>query len=304
MSAIPRTSLDFDESESSIKYNEEEQAFTLDDRFEKRFASADNYTEVIGLYFFYYRTARWQKSHTLRLDMKSTEKGSGLSRDKITRVRKQLIKFGAIKIIKPKNKKGAFVGTYTQVMFHWKEMYAPEKPKQEPELAEKKPVFKRTNLPQSESNSSPTPDPVIKPEPKKLRSKLEMAQRYYPQAKRLSEIVMSHINKNITETEIRQWCIPIHALAKKGINTNRMDRLLDWYSENIGKEYVNVIHSGESFKNKFTDLEETRRRNEANYENRPRRRNNQSRHEVHIPETREEAKQREKNNPKYTTSSI
>lgn len=249
-------------------YDESEQPYTITASFMDRFSNTSNFAEVFGLYGFYYKTARWQKINQVYATIPFTMKGTGLSREKIIKIRNQLVRLGAIKKIKKRDSKGHFQ-QYTKVMFGWEEI-APSK---EPHLhldektvsisgsgacelqTKIQPLSKRTISPKEQSSQEVTPPSPKSDKPKKP-SNYKLSKRYLPQAKRLAEIVMSNRNIKISDLQIRKWCVPIRELAvDQHIHTGRMNELLNWYANHIGEQYVNVIQSGEAFKKKFLDLE-------------------------------------------------
>jgi uncharacterized protein YdaU (DUF1376 family) len=79
---------------------------------------------------------------------------------------------------------------------------------------------------------------------------------YLPLAKYLSEIIKT--KKNITNSpeRIQSWANEIRILSEQNkVNIIRIKQALQWYKKNIGGEYVPVIESGSSLKDKFMKLE-------------------------------------------------
>ena len=92
--------------------------------------------------------------------------------------------------------------------------------------------------------------------------------KYIPLAFKLSKIIQ--LNKNIkhSNSQIKQWANPFRQLEENmGVNYERIEKALDWYKINIGGEYIPVIESGQSFKDKFSKLEAAieRDKNKAKY---------------------------------------
>ena len=92
----------------------------------------------------------------------------------------------------------------------------------------------------------PTKKPSIK-----IRS-----QMYIPLAKNLSEIIHSNKNVNHSVQQINTWVNDIRQLVETdGIDYNRIEQALNWYRKNIGGQYIPVVESGRSLRDKFIRLE-------------------------------------------------
>jgi len=90
---------------------------------------------------------------------------------------------------------------------------------------------------------------------KKLSAK-ERNKLFLPLAIQLSEIICTQKNMKHTSNQLNSWTVDIRKLIEgNGISQERVETALDWYKENIGGEYVPVIESGSSLRNKFIKLE-------------------------------------------------
>lgn len=75
-------------------------------------------------------------------------------------------------------------------------------------------------------------------------------------AERLSEIVRKNRKINIDNRKISQWAKSIDLLINKdGVAEERIEQAIAWYSENVGGDFVPVIESGTTFREKFGKLE-------------------------------------------------
>lgn len=94
---------------------------------------------------------------------------------------------------------------------------------------------------------------------KKLNNKLSILERnkkYFPISKQLAKIIQSEKNIKHTSKQITQWANSFRQLEESNkIDYERMKNAIDWYESHIGGEYVPVIESGSSFKEKFLKLE-------------------------------------------------
>ena len=98
-----------------------------------------------------------------------------------------------------------------------------------------------------------------------LNSKIEGKQdknfRYVPLAEKLASIIKKNKRINVTSQRISSWANEIRKLVETdGVSIQRVETALDWYEENIGGQYIPVIESGSSLRNKFIKLEDAMRR--------------------------------------------
>ncbi len=84
---------------------------------------------------------------------------------------------------------------------------------------------------------------------------------FLPLAIKLAGIVQSNKNIKIPQSRVNNWANEIRKLSKiEGVAPARIERALDWYAQNIGGEYIPVIESGSTLRNKFTKLEDAMKR--------------------------------------------
>jgi hypothetical protein len=79
---------------------------------------------------------------------------------------------------------------------------------------------------------------------------------YKKYAEKLSEIIQTKKNIKHTSGQINSWAEEIRKLCEVNeVGEERLNRALEWYEKNIGGQYVPVIESGVSLRDKFTKLE-------------------------------------------------
>ena len=84
---------------------------------------------------------------------------------------------------------------------------------------------------------------------------------FLPFAKKLADIIQSNKNIKVSPTRLNNWANEIRKLSQiEGVEPARIETALDWYSENIGGQYIPVIESGAALRNKFTKLEDAMKR--------------------------------------------
>jgi hypothetical protein len=95
----------------------------------------------------------------------------------------------------------------------------------------------------------------------KIESKQDKNFRYVPLAEKLAFIIRKNKKINVTPQKIFSWANEIRKLVETDeVSIQRVQAALDWYEENIGGQYVPVIESGSSLRNKFIKLEDAMRR--------------------------------------------
>lgn len=92
-------------------------------------------------------------------------------------------------------------------------------------------------------------------------SKQDKNSRYVPLAEKLASIITKNKRINVTSQKIASWANEIRKLIETdGVSIQRVETALDWYEDNIGGQYIPVIESGSSLRNKFIKLEDAMRR--------------------------------------------
>jgi len=81
----------------------------------------DNPADLIGLYMFYYYTAKWQKTNQAKATTKYTAQGLQWGVGKLRAKKQKLIELGLIEEITRKGKDGKIKGWYIKINFLWKQ---------------------------------------------------------------------------------------------------------------------------------------------------------------------------------------
>jgi hypothetical protein len=81
-------------------------------------------------------------------------------------------------------------------------------------------------------------------------------EKYLPIAYKLGEIITSKKKIKINQSKLKSWAVSIRQLIERDdVQIERVNTALDWYEDNIGGDYVPVIESGKSLREKFIKLE-------------------------------------------------
>lgn len=92
--------------------------------------------------------------------------------------------------------------------------------------------------------------------PTKKEEQEVLIEPYIELAKRLSSVIQKTKNIDHTKPQLKAWAVEIKKLnTKNNIPYSRINDALEWYENNVGGEFVPVIESGTSLRNKFIKLE-------------------------------------------------
>lgn len=108
--------------------------------------------------------------------------------------------------------------------------------------------------------------PESDPKPKKEETEIyKQTQECLPFARTLARIVQSQKNIDISSTKKQSWANEIRKLVftSEKVGKDRVEKALMWYRKNVGGEYIPVIESGKSLRDKFTKLEAAMERSKS-----------------------------------------
>lgn len=89
---------------------------TMDD-----FLKEDNPVDLIGLYAFYYYTAKWQKTNIIKALKVYVLKGAKIGKPRFEKANNTLKKMNLIETVVRKDNKGKITGWYIKLNFIWKQ---------------------------------------------------------------------------------------------------------------------------------------------------------------------------------------
>lgn len=84
------------------------------------FLKQKNPVELIGVYSFYYYTAKWQKTNQIKCTTNYVSQGLGISETKVRAVKKQLIELGLIEDVQTKDENNRITGHYIKINYVFK----------------------------------------------------------------------------------------------------------------------------------------------------------------------------------------
>lgn len=227
--------------------------------------------DLLALYLFYYYTAKWQGSMAAKAVTSYAANGLKWSEDRVRKNKKQLIKLGLIEdITKRDSKTGQVEGHFILVKFIWNAHPLENPESGEPHSlgnSETNALRKTSRLNALRTNNKnifvehfvSTENDKEKENENKTKYKLSKQLKL---ATKLSKIIQTKKNIKHTKIQLKKWAVEIHRLEKSGISLPRQKAVLNWYSTAIGGEYIPVIESGSTWREKFSRLESAIEREE------------------------------------------
>lgn len=236
-----------------------------------------NFSDLLGLYCFYYYTAKWQNNNQVFALNSYSAKKLHCSDRKIKRLRKTLIDLGLIKSITTKDSDGTITGHYVRIKFIWAkpdennvhQAESVQRDKNAPggKMAYHIPITNKENIPKTNNKNIIVPSDDFGPH---ILSIKERNERYFPLAKKLSEIINQKIKITHTKKQLGEWANDFRILREQNdVQFKRMKSALDWLEENLFDKFTPVIQSGNSFRLKFEKLEAAMERSKTPYQNKP-----------------------------------
>lgn len=84
------------------------------------FLKEENGLDLIGLYTFYYYTAKWQKTNQIKATDTYVRKGLNIGKDRLKKAKDRLLELGLIAIITTRSRAGGIEGWYIKLNYLWK----------------------------------------------------------------------------------------------------------------------------------------------------------------------------------------
>lgn len=214
---------------------------------------------LIALYYFYYYTAKWQKTNQPKATTEYVAQGLGWTADSVRKFKSRLIDLKLITNIVQKSEDGKIIGHFIKLNFIWT----------------KEKVERILNVVSDGKTTLPKSLRVVFPETNALSSNNKCTdffstnipknkdEKYLPFAKQLAIIVKTTKKINISPKMITSWATEIRKLSEvDGVDIPRIKKVLSWYETNVGGSYVPVVESGVTLRKKFIKLEDAIKRAE------------------------------------------
>lgn len=287
----------------AFNYEEEQEPIVLSKPTLDLLLKQECPSDLIALYTFYYYTAKWQKTNAPKCSTGYVANGLNWPENRVRRSKQTLSSLGLIEDYPARDPETQKItGHFVRVKFIWTKEKANEAEKlseQEPpsrfSIGWPKPeggvshrvenregnalraislnaldISLPTKPGETERVEKPFPKskrniPNIEEEPAPNPSITDRTELFLPLAEQLADIVKSVKNVSTPAQRLKQWANEIRKLSETSkINPARIKRALDWYANNVGGEFIPVIESGSSLRDKFTRLEDAIKRSEKN----------------------------------------
>lgn len=226
-----------------VVYNIQDEPIVLSHSLVKSLLNEPNASDLITLYIFYYSTAKWQNTNQPKCTAAFVAKGLGWCINRVRRIKKQLRDLEMIEDVQQRDPVTYQIQAhYIRVHFIWNK--STHRVKKQPIILSKK-------------QQNPT---------KNKPSLKQRNEKYIGLARHLYNTI--HTVKNITWPDgviEQRWTNEFRSLHEQnGVDIDRIKRALCWYKKYVGGEYIPVIESGSSFRQKFFRLEAAMKRNGGN----------------------------------------
>ena len=280
-------------------YDSQQEPIVLSKYLLDQFLKEDKPGDLIALYCFYYYTAKWQRTNKPKCTTIYTANGLHWAEERVRTIKKELIRLQLIEDICCRNSENRIIAWYIKVNFIWSSDKNHPKvfpqggnsdfhPKVFPEGGNFHSVENHEGNALSSNNinvlniNNINADKNIyfsagekllhssQKNKSKISSNKSKNEIYLPVARYLAKIIKT--NKNITTptNRIQQWADEIRKLSEiSSVDIQRIKESLKWYKKNIGGQYIPVIESGKSLRDKFIKLEAAMERQNKPQYNKP-----------------------------------
>lgn len=254
-----------------IIYVREEEPMSMSVILFDQFLKHENASDLIGLYLFYYRTAKYQKTNQPWVTTSFVAKGLQWTIEKVQKIKKQLLEMDLIEEISERTD-GKFTKHFILVKFIWKASGGKSTQRFESVTGLNQSLVKMGTNALSDIKGNALSD--IKE--KNTLCRVENEEKIYPNknskeyrskkytstANWLSEIINSKKTIKHTPPQLKSWANEIRRLVEENeVTPERIYSALEFYEKHIGEEYIPVIESGISLREKFSKLEAAMERN-------------------------------------------
>lgn len=251
--------------QETVQYDVNEEPIVLSKHLLEILLKDQSPADVIGLYTFYYFIAKYQKTNQVWATTQFVANGMHWGLEKTRAVKARLKGYGLIEDVQTKNEDNTFDKRYIKINFIWTKTKVQEFP------CDGKPVPRNSR---TTENTSPkclkenkekclkeNKENIFVRDGKNGTTHFDKNEKYLPLANKLSEIIQTKKNIAHTPSQIKNWAKDIRKLEEQNkVEYARVEKALDWYEDNIGGQYIPVIESGLSLREKFDKLEEAVRR--------------------------------------------
>lgn len=211
-----------------------------------RLLKEDKPDQLFALYLFYCYTSIWQATLQIYATTSYTAKALGWSIQKVQRVKRRLLELGLIEDVQGRKESGGkFSKQYIRIYYFTGHGVLRGAVK----TGDKCLVTISNKCLDTISRQKTSGDRHSKATPSKNDTR---------RSKILQDIILTKIN---TKMNITGWPEIFRKLRQiNKVSPERIKLALKWYAKNIGEQYVPVAHSAQSFREKFTRIEDAMNR--------------------------------------------
>lgn len=241
-----------------ISYGAEEEPIVLSKALLDILFKEKNGSDAIALYCFYYATAKWQRTNQPKATTEYTAEGLNWSLNKVRKVKDTLRNLHLIEDIRTCDDEKV-MGYFIKVNFIWKQ--------ETPTVDSGQGGTVASRPPNALNNIYMVSTKKVDTQESRSLSSKERNEKYLPLAKYLSNIIRSKKNIEHSNRILTIWTNDIRKLVEGNkITYERVESALQWYRKNIGGQYIPVIESGSSLRDKFMKLEAAMEREKNSFQ--------------------------------------
>ena len=267
---------------NSVQYEVEHEPIVISKALMDTFLKQERPADLMALYMFYYMTAKWQQTNQPKCTAEYAMNGLNWTKKRVMDAKRELKELKLIQdICHIENNR--IQGHFIKVNFIWSKSSLEELKSMDnsqrydfPPGGKSQRVVNRSINALSSNNLNALSS--IKEMLKRFRDearprvyegdedeyvpsytelpKDERNKWFLPIVNKLAAIIQDNKNIKITPIQKKSWSNDFRRLYEENqVSPERMVAALEWYDANVGGEYIPVVQSGTSFREKFDKLE-------------------------------------------------
>jgi len=217
--------------------------------------------ELMGLYVFYYYTAVWQKTNQPKATTGYTAEGLHIPKNRVRRLKKQLIELGLVEDIMTKDKNNKVTGHFVKINYYSKKNH-PNENRQggKTHRVESLGTNAYSNNKEMLNNNNKMLGDSSNPREHLINPKDSFELKL---AKKLKKAIDKKGNINRT-IQLKTWSNQIRKLISKSTKSY-VKKVILWYCQNIEEKYTPQIYKANDLTDRFKRIEDAMHRAECNH---------------------------------------
>lgn len=240
-----------------MQYDINEEPIVISKSILDLFLEQENSGDLIALYTFYYYTAKWQKTNQVKATVEYVANGLKWSSAKVRLARSVLKDLQLIEDVQVRSN-GKMGERYVKINFIWSNHRTHDFCSTTKSYYDKS----QANALSADRENALSADKKNSLSQSSLATTTSKDIRYVSFAEKLDETCQSFGKKKQTNKTLHQWARHFRLLhTADKVSVQDINKTLEWYSKNIGKDFVPEAFCGKSFRDKFDKLQNAINRN-------------------------------------------